>query len=205
MFMGKKSEAILRYILILIFPIVSEHDTMHHQATLTTSSSTFASSSSGSSSGRSCRRSTRSFLAFCDGVNEVHQKGVSGGKFVSFRTGRRMNTSNNNAIGKGTKHIIITAKQEKDKLARDTIDLSKRKIGPGKEAPVKVTFSRRERFSVTVDQPHGSVRIRRRARSRFGTPIYLSRRNLRRVRGKMRLRSNRPIGYHGLRVHFRRG
>ena len=125
---------------------------MHHRATLTTSSSTFARTSGGSSSGRSLRRSTRSFFAFYDGV-EVHQKGVSGGKFVSFRTGRRMNASNLNAIGKGTKRITTYAKQEKDKLARDTIDLSKRKIGPGKEAPVKVTFLGANDSSVTVDCP----------------------------------------------------
>ena len=64
-----------------------------------------------------------------------------------------MNASNLNAIGKGTKRITTYAKQEKDKLARDTIDLSKQKIGPGKEAPVKVTFLGANDSSVTVDCP----------------------------------------------------
>ena len=43
--------------------------------------------------------------------------------------------------------------EEKDKFARDTIDLSKRKLGPGTAAPVKVTFLGANGSSVTVDCP----------------------------------------------------
>jgi ferredoxin len=45
------------------------------------------------------------------------------------------------------------ARAEKDKFARDTIDLSKRKIGPGTAPPVKVTFLGANNSSVTVDCP----------------------------------------------------
>ena len=45
------------------------------------------------------------------------------------------------------------ARAEKDKFARDTIDLSKRKIGPGTAPPVKVTFLGANDSSVTVDCP----------------------------------------------------
>ena len=43
--------------------------------------------------------------------------------------------------------------EEKDKFARDTIDLSKRKLGPGTAAPVEVTFLGANGSSVTVDCP----------------------------------------------------
>tara|TARA_B100001113_G_scaffold38411_1_gene27271 strand:- start:310 stop:939 length:630 start_codon:yes stop_codon:yes gene_type:complete len=43
--------------------------------------------------------------------------------------------------------------EKKDKFARDTIDLSKRKLGPGTAAPVKVTFLGANGSSVTVDCP----------------------------------------------------
>ena len=43
--------------------------------------------------------------------------------------------------------------KEKDKFARDTIDLSKRKLGPGTAAPVEVTFLGANGSSVTVDCP----------------------------------------------------
>lgn len=51
--------------------------------------------------------------------------------------------------------VQTRAKQEekKDKFARDTIDLSKRKLGPGTAAPVKVTFLGANGSSVTVDCP----------------------------------------------------
>ena len=43
--------------------------------------------------------------------------------------------------------------EKKDKFARDTIDLSKRKLGPGTAAPVKVTFLGANGSSVTLDCP----------------------------------------------------
>ena len=49
-------------------------------------------------------------------------------------------------------HTTRSAK-EKDKFARDTIDLSKRKLGPGTAAPVEVTFLGANGSSVTVDCP----------------------------------------------------
>ena len=50
-------------------------------------------------------------------------------------------------------HALRRSAEEKDKFARDTIDLSKRKLGPGTAAPVKVTFLGANGSSVTVDCP----------------------------------------------------
>ena len=50
-------------------------------------------------------------------------------------------------------HALRRSAEEKDKFARDTIDLSKRKLGPGTAAPVEVTFLGANGSSVTVDCP----------------------------------------------------
>ena len=50
-------------------------------------------------------------------------------------------------------HALRRSAEEKDKFARDTIDLSKRKLGPGTAAPVEVTFLGANGSSVTVGCP----------------------------------------------------
>jgi hypothetical protein len=50
-------------------------------------------------------------------------------------------------------NVHARSAEEKDKFARDTIDLSKRKLGPGTAAPVEVTFLGANGSSVTVDCP----------------------------------------------------
>ena len=50
-------------------------------------------------------------------------------------------------------NVHTRSAEEKDKFARDTIDLSKRKLGPGTAAPVEVTFLGANGSSVTVDCP----------------------------------------------------
>jgi len=52
-----------------------------------------------------------------------------------------------------SRRFNVHTRAEKDKFARDTIDLNKRKLGPGTAEPVKVTFLGANGSSVTVDCP----------------------------------------------------
>jgi len=72
--------------------------------------------------------------------------------FSSSSSSRENAFQNRRASSSPSKKRCI-ARAEKDKFARDTIDLSKRKIGPGTAPPVKVTFLGANNSSVTVDCP----------------------------------------------------
>jgi len=72
--------------------------------------------------------------------------------FSSSSSSRENAFQNRRASSSPSKKRCI-ARAEKDKFARDTIDLSKRKIGPGTAPPVKVTFLGANDSSVTVDCP----------------------------------------------------
>jgi hypothetical protein len=65
----------------------------------------------------------------------------------------RKNVFQNRRASSSPSKKRCNARAEKDKFARDTIDLSKRKIGPGTAPPVKVTFLGANNSSVTVDCP----------------------------------------------------
>ena len=71
----------------------------------------------------------------------------------SSSSSSRKNAFQNRRASSSPSKKRCIARAEKDKFARDTIDLSKRKIGPGTAPPVKVTFLGANNSSVTVDCP----------------------------------------------------